>query len=470
MKTKASRPQFHCTECGWQSLKWVGRCGECSAWGTVEEVANNAPHTGAASVPATAALPLSQIPADAAAHKPTGVDEFDRVLGGGIVPGSVVLLAGEPGVGKSTLLLEVAANVARQERAVLYVTGEESAAQVKLRAGRIDAIEDQVLLAAETDLSRVLGHVEAHDPQLLIVDSVQTISSGQIDGAAGGVAQVREVAAALIAAAKSRGVPVILVGHVTKDGGIAGPRVLEHLVDVVCHFEGDRHAQLRTVRAVKNRYGTSDEVGCFLMTEKGLTGLADPSGVFLSSAGESVPGSCVTISLDGRRPLPTQIQSLLAPTPATNPKRATQGVDSSRVQMMLAVLAARTGIDTQGYDVYVSTVGGARAHEVGADLAIALALTSIRGGHALPSGLVALGEVGLAGEVRAILGVDRRLAEARRLGFTHAIIPAHSEFTPRPGLEVFAVDSLRAAQAITRTLPPDSTVARHQPAKPTSPL
>jgi DNA repair protein RadA/Sms len=445
---KAPRAAYRCSECGWTASKWVGRCGECQAWGTVTETGADAtgPRT-AASAPGVRALPIADVDAQAAAHRATGVGEFDRVLGGGIVPGAVVLLAGEPGVGKSTLLLDVAARAAATGSRVLYLTGEESAAQVRMRAERIGALHPNLLLAAETDLGRVLGHIESAAPDLLVVDSVQTIASAQVDGSAGGVSQVREVAASLIAVAKRTDLPVVLVGHVTKDGAIAGPRVLEHLVDVVCQFEGDKHAQLRMVRAIKNRYGATDEVGCFSLDERGIHGLADPSGLFLSGAREPVPGSCVTVTLDGRRPMPIEVQALLARTSAPQPRRATHGLDSSRVAMTLAVLGARVGMDTGGFDVYASTVGGSRAHEPAVDLAVALALVSARQGEPLDDGLVAVGEIGLSGELRPVTGTSRRLAEARRLGFRRAVVPARSDLagTAPEGLDVVTVTDLRSA-------------------------
>lgn len=439
---------FRCAECGWASVRWVGRCGECQAWGTVEEAVPAGPRTAASTALRTPARPIADVDARTARAMPTGEGELDRVLGGGLVPGAVVLLAGEPGVGKSTLLLAVAAHAAAAGRRVLYVSGEESAGQVRLRADRIGAVHPGLLLAAETDLAQVLAHVAAAEPELLVVDSVQTVSSAAVEGSAGGVSQVREVAATLVAEAKRRGLPTILVGHVTKDGGIAGPRVLEHLVDVVCQFEGDRHTRLRFVRAVKNRYGPTDEVGCFDLTAGGIVSLPDPSGLFLSGSRVQVPGTCLTVTLEGRRPLPTEVQGLVART-AGPPRRTAANVDSARVAMVLAVLQARLGLDAQAHDVYVATVGGARAMEPAADLAIALALVSARQGEALHQGLVAVGEVGLAGEVRPIAGVQRRLAEAARLGFRRAVVPrAHGEALRAPaGLTVVEVDDVVGALA-----------------------
>ncbi|MFI2754785.1 DNA repair protein RadA [Cellulomonas sp. P22] len=443
-RSRTVRAGFRCGECGWTTPKWVGRCGECQAWGSVLEdtgPGGTAPRTATVTPTRSPARPIAEIDVEAARARSTGVDELDRVLGGGLVPGAVVLLAGEPGVGKSTLLLDVASRAARagrdpldaafrpdspEGRRVLYVTGEESAGQVRLRAERIGALDPHLLLAAETDLGTLLGHVEQVDPDLLVVDSVQTIASAAIDGTAGGVSQVREVASALIAVAKERDMPVVLVGHVTKDGSVAGPRTLEHLVDVVCQFEGERHSRLRLLRATKNRYGPTDEVGCFDLTETGIEGLTDPSGLFVSHALHHVPGTCVTVTLEGRRPLATEVQALVAPSMLANPRRTTSGVDASRLAMVLAVLQRRVGARLADQDVYVSTVGGARVVEPSADLALALATASSRENVALPRGLVAMGEVGLAGEIRVVTGIHRRLAEAARLGFVRAVVPAGS--------------------------------------------
>jgi DNA repair protein RadA/Sms len=403
----------------------------------VLDITAPAVRTTAAGPVSTAARPIGTVDADAARSVPTGVAELDRVLGGGLVPGAVVLLAGEPGVGKSTLLLEVAARFAGTGRA-LYVTGEESAAQVRLRADRIGAVHDDLLLAAETDLAAVLGHLDAVRPALLVLDSVQTVASAQVDGAAGNVSQVREVAAALTRAAKERGIATVLVGHVTKDGSIAGPRLLEHLVDVVLHFEGDRHSRLRMVRGVKNRYGPSDEVGCFDLTDDGITGLPDPSGLFLSQRHDAVPGTCVTVTVEGKRPLVAEVQALVAPSVLPAPRRTTSGLDSGRVAMVLAVLARRAEVAVSGADVYAATVGGVRLAEPATDLAVALAVAGAAANQPLATGLVAIGEVGLAGEIRRVTAMSRRLAEAARLGFTAALVPPDPGRVP-DGLEVVEV-------------------------------
>ncbi len=414
-----------------RTIKWVGRCGECQAWGSVTEVGAVPVRTTPARSVDRPALPIGEVDARRAVARSTGVPEFDRVLGGGIVPGAVVLVAGEPGIGKSTLLLDVAARAAREGYAaadgevprVLYVTGEESAAQVRARAERIEAMARSLYLASETDLATVLGQIEQIGPQLVVVDSVQTVSSAEVEGAAGNVAQVREVAASLIEVAKKHGIAVLLVGHVTKDGSIAGPRVLEHLVDVVVAFEGDRHSRLRLVRAVKNRFGPTDEVGCFDLSDVGIVGLADPSGLFLSHRTAEVAGTCVTVTLEGRRPLITEVQALVAESALPTPRRATSGLDSSRVGMIIAVLERRAKAPIKKQDAYLSTVGGARLTEPAADLAIALALGSAILDTPLPTQTVAFGEVGLAGEIRPVTGSHRRLAEAARLGFTRAIVP-----------------------------------------------
>jgi DNA repair protein RadA/Sms len=446
-KTARARPTYRCAECGWATSKWVGRCGECQAWGSVEEVGAPTARTATVAPVGRPAQPIAEVDVEAARAQPTGVDELDRVLGGGLVPGAVVLMAGEPGVGKSTLLLDVASRAAQQGRTVLYVTGEESAAQVRLRAERIGALRPRLFLAAETDLGTVLGHVEQVAPDLLVVDSVQTVGSAEVEGAPGNVSQVREVAAALIRVAKARGIATLLVGHVTKDGSIAGPRVLEHLVDVVCQFEGDRHSRLRLVRAVKNRYGPTDEVGCFDLSDAGIVGLPDPSGLFLSRSEAPMPGTCVTVTLEGRRPLVAEVQALVAPTPAANPRRAVSGLDSSRVAMVVAVMSRRARLALAGQDVYVATVGGVRLGEPAADLATAMALAGAVADRPLASGTVAFGEVGLAGEVRPVTGLHRRLSEAARLGFTCAVVPRGTvDAVPAPaGMRVLEVGDVTEA-------------------------
>ncbi|WP_106585668.1 DNA repair protein RadA [Murinocardiopsis flavida] len=446
---KAAKSTFRCAECGWTTLKWVGRCGECQAWGTVEESGAAVSGGVAPARVSSPALPITEVDIESAHAERSGIDELDRVLGGGIVPGAVLLLAGEPGVGKSTLLLETAAMCAARGP-VLYVTGEESASQVRLRAERLGALDPKLYLAAENSVAALAGHVESIAPSLLIVDSVQTMYAPDATGVPGGVTQVREVAAALIRLSKARNIATVLVGHVTKDGSIAGPRVLEHLVDVVLSFDGDRHSPLRLLRAVKNRYGPSDEIGCFELTDSGIIGLPDPSGLFLTRRNEPVPGTCVTVTVEGRRPLIAEVQALVAPTNAPQPRRTTSGLDSARTAMIMAVLERRAGMQMGNADIYASTVGGVRLSEPSVDLALALALAGSKRDLALPRGLIALGEVGLAGDVRAVNGVERRLAEAQRLGFTRAIVPKHSE-EPVPGIETIGVEDL--GQALRAAFP-----------------
>ncbi|MFI6499777.1 DNA repair protein RadA [Nonomuraea typhae] len=416
---------YRCTECGWRTLKWVGRCGECQAWGTVDEEGARGANVVQAGATTAPAVPISQVKAEVAVARSTGVGELDRVLGGGVVPGAVMLLAGEPGIGKSTLLLEAAASIA-QRATVLYITGEESAAQVRLRADRIGALRDNLYLAAETELSALVAHVEKVQPRFLVVDSVQTIGSAQATGVPGGVTQVREVAANLVRLAKERNMATVLVGHVTKEGSIAGPRTLEHLVDVVLNFEGDRHSRLRLVRAVKNRYGPTDEVGCFDLHERGIEGISDPTGLFVSRRSKPVPGTCITVTVEGTRPLPAEVQALVARTEAQQPRRTTSGLDSYRVQLVLAVLERRLNAKLGGCDVFTATVGGLKIADPAVDLSVMLAVASAAGDKPLPAGLVALGEVGLAGELRPVKDVRRRLTEAARLGFTRALVPAGS--------------------------------------------
>ena len=449
--TRSSKSAYHCTECGWTAVKWVGRCGECQAWGTVVEA--GARPGGPATVARAAtdeAVPVSRVSADALPRRPTGVGECDRVLGGGLVTGAVVLLAGEPGVGKSTLLLDIAARSARAGTVVLYVTGEESAGQVRLRAERIGALEDRLLVAAETDLGTILGHIEKSAPGLLLVDSIQTIASAEMEGTPGGVTQVREVASVLVQVAKKRGIPTILVGHVTKDGVVAGPRLIEHLVDVVCQFEGDARTPLRLLRATKNRFGSVDEVGCFTLTDAGIEQVPDPSGLFLSHGGPRVAGACVTITIEGRRPLPAEIQALVAPSALANPRRATSGIDSSRVAMVLAVLHRRVGLSVAADDVYVSTIGGARVVEPAADVALALALVSARRDEPMREGLVAIGEVALSGAIRPVVGLAQRVNEAARLGFTDVIVPGGSTEDLGATVRIHRASTLAEAVALAQ--------------------
>lgn len=433
----------------------MGRCPECGEWGSVDEVAalpaasSASSRTATAVLPSTAAQRITEIDPTTSVAIPTGIGEFDRVLGSGVVPGSVVLLAGEPGVGKSTLLLEAVRRWAESGRTALYITGEESAGQVRLRAERTGAVNENIYLAAESDLGTVLGHAESLRPGLMIVDSVQTMIAGHADGVTGGVTQIKAVTSALVSLAKTSGTAVFLVGHVTKDGQVAGPRSLEHLVDVVLSFEGDRHSSLRMVRGVKNRFGPSDEVGCFEQRDTGIREVTDPSGLFLQHREATVTGSAITVAMDGKRALVGEIQALFTNSPFATPRREVSGLDSSRVAMVMAVLDARVGLKMEKRDVYASTVGGMKISEPSADLAVALAISSMHHNRPLPAGTVMIGEVGLAGEVRRVPAIGRRIAEAKRLGFTRAFVPAGCLEDRPTGISVVEVGTL--SEAIDRT-------------------
>ena len=447
---KRASTSYACTECGTSSIRWVGRCPECQAWGTMaEEGVRAAALTLPAPVtPRTAAQPISRQDAALARALPTGIGELDRVLGGGLVPGAVLLLAGEPGVGKSTLLLEAGQKFAAVTgSSALIVTGEESTAQVRARAERTHTMHPQLFLAAENDLGAVLAHLDEVKPGLLILDSVQTIASSTVDGVMGGVPQIRAVTAAISSVAKERGIATVLVGHVTKDGSIAGPRALEHLVDVVLYFEGDRHSSLRLLRAIKNRFGATDEVGCFEMHEEGIDELPDPSGLFVSSRDIAVPGTCVTVTVTGRRPLLSEVQSLVASSYGNggSARRSVTDLDASRVNMLLAVLGRHAGVQLGDRDVYAASVGGIKITEPSVDLAILLAIASAASDIALPSTLCAIGEVSLSGDIRRVSSVQRRLSEAGRLGFRKALVPHGSDWSQVAGMKVVEVPTVTRA-------------------------
>ena len=423
------RTVYRCTDCGAAVPKWAGRCGSCSAWNSLvedvegdEEIISIA--TGMALVPAGVAKPIDSLDATISEPQTTGVEELDRVLGGGLVPGSVTLLGGEPGIGKSTLLLQL---LAAWSGRTLYVTAEESAQQVHMRAERLNAVKPDLWLVAEMSLNNIINSIDQVEPQLVIIDSIQAIADPLLNSAPGSVSQVRGCAHRLVQEAKARDLPIVLVGHVTKDGGLAGPRVLEHVVDTVLSFEGERHHALRLLRAVKHRFGSTNELGLFEMTEMGLRSVPDASKLFLADRRAGVPGSIVVPALEGHRPLLVEVQALTNLSPShVSPRRSAQGVDSGRLAMLLAVLERRANVNLSQHEVFASVVGGVKLGEPGADLGLCLALVSAATDTPLAENLVACGEVGLAGELRQASNTARRLAEAARLGFTRAIIPASS--------------------------------------------
>ncbi|MEL0041694.1 MAG: DNA repair protein RadA [Ilumatobacter sp.] len=420
-----SRPRIAhvCSSCGTHHPKWAGQCTGCGEWNTlVEEVVSTGGEAPlVASAPAGRPVPIAEVDAIAGEPRPTGITEFDRVLSGGLVPGSVTLVGGEPGIGKSTLLLQVAHS---WPGSVLYVCAEESAQQVRHRAERLGSSTEGLWLLPETDLASVVAGIDEVSPSLLVIDSVQTVADPALPSAAGSIAQVRAVTQRLVSEAKRRDLPVVLVGHVTKEGDLAGPRVLEHLVDTVVTFEGDRHHALRLVRAVKHRFGSTNDLSVFEMAGDGLRGVDDPSHLFLADRRPGVPGSVVTPTLEGRRPIVVEIQALTTPAPPGVPARRTsQGVDPARLALLLAVLTRHAGVRMHEHDVYVSTVGGVRLTEPGVDLSIALAVVSAVVDRPLPPGLAVFGEVGLGGEIRQASHRDRRVAEAERLGCDRILVP-----------------------------------------------
>ena len=479
---------FVCNECGGTSPKWLGKCPACGAWNTLiesvaEPTASSRNNRFAALAKTAEVATLGDIEAREIARTPTGLEELDRVLGGGIVEGGVVLIGGDPGIGKSTLLLQALDSMARasgkrssaagppqgarapsggsgpraagQRGGTLYVTGEESGAQVALRARRLGLDGSQVQVLAEIQLEKILHTLDAAKPDIAVIDSIQTVYSDQLSSAPGSVAQVRECAAHLTRAAKAGGTAIVLVGHVTKEGALAGPRVLEHMVDTVLYFEGDTHSSFRLIRAIKNRFGAVNEIGVFAMTERGLKGVSNPSAIFLSQHSEPVPGSCVMVTLEGTRPMLVEIQALVD-TGGPSPRRLSVGLDRDRLAMLLAVLHRHAGVNCMDQDVFVNAVGGVRIGEPAADLAVMLAITSSLRGKALPKGFIAFGEVGLAGEVRPAPRGHERLKEAAKLGFSVAVVPKAN--APKKndkafeGLTIHPVERIEEAMNLVRGL------------------
>ena len=454
---------YTCNECGGSTPRWLGKCPACGAWNSLVEsvVAEGTGKNrfgGALAqglAPASEVMPLSQIEASDVERHPTGQDELDRVLGGGVVEGGVVLIGGDPGIGKSTLLLQALDALQRAGLPTLYVTGEESGAQVALRSRRLGLGSSQVPVLAEIQLEKILATLQAHAPRVAVIDSIQTVYSDQLTSAPGSVAQVRECAAHLTRAAKASGTAIVLVGHVTKEGALAGPRVLEHMVDTVLYFEGDTHSSFRLIRAIKNRFGAVNEIGVFAMTDKGLKGVSNPSAIFLSQHSEPVPGSCVMVTLEGTRPMLVEIQALVD-SGGPSPRRLSVGLERDRLAMLLAVLHRHAGVACMDQDVFVNAVGGVHIREPAADLAVMLAITSSLRGKALPQGFLAFGEVGLAGEVRPAPRGQERLKEAAKLGFKVAVVPkANLPKKNDPafaGMQLHGVERIEQAMQLARAL------------------
>lgn len=448
MATSKSKTVYACQNCGATSPKWQGQCPGCGEWNTLtESVQESRASSRFQSLAADGAIrPLHEVDAAELPRTPTGLDELDRVLGGGLVPGGVVLIGGDPGIGKSTLLLQAMTRLAQTGKKTLYVSGEESPQQIALRARRLDLAASPVALFAEIGMEKILSALERERPQVAVIDSIQTLFSDALSSAPGSVAQVRECAAQLTRFAKRTGTTILLVGHVTKDGAIAGPRVLEHIVDAVLYFEGDTHSSFRLIRAIKNRFGAVNELGVFAMTDKGLREVANPSALFLSQHRDPVPGSCVMVTQEGSRPLLVEVQALVDDAHSPQPRRLAVGIEQNRLALLLAVLHRHAGVAAFDQDVFVNAVGGVKVSEPAVDLAVLLAIVSSLRDRPLPEKLVVFGEVGLAGEVRPVQRGQERLREAAKLGFTHAIIPkANRPKQAIDGMMVTAVERLADA-------------------------
>ena len=429
VKSKKERVSFICQACGFESPKWIGKCSECGAWNSMveEKVQKKKSARSAELKDAAQTFPLAQIEFKQFARIQSQCEEFNRVLGGGIVPGSVVLVGGDPGIGKSTLMLQEGTRIAREDFRVLYITGEESSSQIKLRANRLGVDSDYMLVLAETDMDAIMNQVEKLQPNMLIIDSIQTIYTSNLESAPGSISQIRECAYQFITLAKSKHIPVFLIGHVTKEGYIAGPKVLEHIVDTLLYFEGDRDHFYRILRTVKNRFGSTNEIGVFEMSSKGLMEVRNPSQIFISERREDTSGSAIICALEGTRPILLEIQALVSPTSYGLPQRTASGVDAKRLSLLLAVLEKRVGLRVGTHDVFVNAVSGVRIDETAADLGTAVAIASSLKNQLVQPDTVIIGEIGLGGEIRAVSQIEKRISEAGKLGFKHAIIPASNK-------------------------------------------
>jgi DNA repair protein RadA/Sms len=436
---------YTCSFCGTQSPKWLGKCPDCDQWNTFYEEKQSATQNGSRSASGAVPLALHTIAAQQDDRTPTGISELDRVLGGGLVPGAVILIGGDPGIGKSTLVLQALTKLSEAGRKVLYVTGEESARQIRMRAERLGRLPENVLILAETSLEHINSHISECKPSVLVIDSVQTVYSPELESAPGSVSQLRETSSRLIQHAKRTDTATFLIGHVTKDGAIAGPRVLEHMVDTVLYFEGDRGHSYRILRAVKNRFGSTDEIGVFEMSSTGLVEVTSPSELFISERSNQSPGSAVVPSMEGTRPILIEIQALVAPTPLSMPRRTAIGIDQNKTSLLIAVLEKKIGVKLFNQDVFINVAGGIRVNEPAVDLGIVAAIISSRLDQQVPADMVMCGEVGLTGEVRAISQVSTRINEAARLGFKRCLVPEASRknITGKHAIECISVSSVQ---------------------------